>query len=67
MGALPAYQNLGADAVLYAALWQTIRQLGQYEHIDIVQVNEINFKSRSDMEALGVKWVKKHRSYTRKL
>jgi hypothetical protein len=32
-----------------------------------VQVNETNFKSRSDMESLGVQWVKKHRSYTRKL
>lgn len=67
VGILPAYQNLGGDAVLYADLWQTVRQLGQYEHADVVQVNEINFKSRADMEAVGVKWYKKHRSYRRTL
>lgn len=67
VGVLPAYQNLGGDAVLYAGLWETIRDLDQYAHIDIVEVNEINFKSRSDMESLGVKWVKRHRSYTRQL
>jgi GNAT superfamily N-acetyltransferase len=67
IGVLPKYQNLGADAVLFAEMESTLRTLGQYEHIDIVQVNEINFASRADMEHLGVKWYKKHRSYTRKL
>ncbi len=67
VGILPAYQNLGGDAVLYVDIWNTIRQLGQYEHVDVVEVNEINFASRSDMESLGIQWTKKHRSYTRKL
>lgn len=67
VGILPAYQNLGGDAVLYADLWQTVRRLGRYQHADVVQVNEINFKSRADMEAIGVKWYKKHRSYQRDL
>ncbi|MEZ0396128.1 MAG: hypothetical protein ABWK53_06865 [Anaerolineales bacterium] len=67
VGMLPAHQNLGGNAVLYAGLYEAIRQVGQYEHIDIVMVNEINFKSRSDMEAIGAKWYKTHRSYTRKL
>jgi ribosomal protein S18 acetylase RimI-like enzyme len=67
VGVLPAYQNLGADAVLYVALERAIRECGQYRHIDVVQVNETNFKSRSDMESLGVEWVKRHRSYTRQL
>lgn len=67
VGMLPAYQNMGGNAVLYAAMMKTIHELKQYEHIDVVEVNEINFTSRSDMESLGVKWVKKHRSYKRKL
>jgi hypothetical protein len=67
VGILPAYQNLGGDALLYTDLWRTVRQLGQYEHAEVVQVNEINFKSRADMEAVGVKWYKKHRSYRRDL
>jgi hypothetical protein len=67
VGMLPAYQNLGGNAVLYTAMWQAIQELDQFEYVDVVEVNEINFSSRSDMESLGVKWVKKHRSYQRKL
>lgn len=67
VGVLPAYQNLGGNALLYAKLWKTVQDLGRFEHVDVVQVNETNFKSRSDMENLGVKWVKRHRSYTRQL
>jgi hypothetical protein len=67
VGMLPSCQNLGGNALLYTRIWQAVQEMGRFEHVDVVQVNEINFKSRSDMESLGVKWVKKHRSYTRKL
>jgi hypothetical protein len=67
VGMLPAYQNLGGNTILYTEIWKTIQEIGRYEHVDVVEVNEINFASRHDMESLGVKWVKKHRSYTRKL
>jgi hypothetical protein len=67
VGMLPAYQNLGGNALLYTRLWQTVQALDRFETVDVVQVNETNFKSRSDMESLGVQWLKKHRSYTRKL
>lgn len=67
VGVLPAYQDLGGNALLYSGLWRAVQALDRFEHVDVVQVNETNFKSRSDMENLGVKWVKIHRSYTRKL
>lgn len=67
VGMLPAYQNLGGNALLYTKLWQAFQEMDRFEHVDVVQVNETNFKSRSDMESLGVKWVKRHRSYTRQL
>jgi hypothetical protein len=67
VGVLPAYQNLGGNALLYTKLWTAVQALGRFEHVDVVQVNETNFKSRSDMESLGVQWVKTHRSYTRQL
>lgn len=67
VGVLPAYQNLGGNALLYTKLWTAVQALERFEHVDVVQVNETNFKSRSDMESLGVKWVKRHRSYTRQL
>jgi hypothetical protein len=67
VGMLPAYQNLGGNALLYTRISKAVQDLNRFEHVDFVQVNETNFKSRSDMESMGVQWVKKHRSYTRKL
>jgi GNAT superfamily N-acetyltransferase len=67
VGVLPEYQNLGVDAVLYKAMWQSIQEADRYEHLEVVMVNEKNFASRSDMESLGVQWIKKHRSYHLKL
>ncbi len=67
VGLLPAYQNMGANVLLYTAMAKAVHEALQFEHVDFVQINETNFKSRSDMEALGVKWVKVHRSYTLEL
>jgi GNAT superfamily N-acetyltransferase len=67
VGVLPAYQNMGANTVLYTAMTKAVKDCTQFHHIDFVQVNETNFKSRSDMEAVGVKWTKIHRSYTKEL
>lgn len=67
VGMLPAFQNLGGNALLYTRLWQAVQDLHRFDHVDVVQVNETNFTSRSDMQNLGVTWTKKHRSYTRKL
>ena len=64
LGMLPAYQGLGGNALLYAELQKTI-QASRYEHLEVVQVNETNFKSKSDMESIGVKWTKRHRHYKR--
>jgi hypothetical protein len=66
IGLLPAYQGLGANTLLYAELTRSIHQAG-FEHVDVVQVNETNFTSFSDMEAIGVTWYKRHRSYQRRL
>jgi GNAT superfamily N-acetyltransferase len=66
LGLLPEYRGLGANALLYTELDKTIKS-SRYEHIDVVQVNETNFKSRSDMERLGVQWYKRHRHYRRKI
>lgn len=62
LGLLPQYRGLGANALLYTELVDTIHAHG-FKHIDIVQVNETNFNSRSDMETLGVQWYKRHRHY----
>ena len=62
LGLLPEYRGLGANAVLYTELRDTIAAHG-FKHMDIVQVNETNFNSRSDMETMGIEWYKRHRHY----
>lgn len=66
VGMLPEYQGLGGNAILYTAIDENIKKFG-FNHIDIVQVNEVNFESFSDMESIGVNWYKRHRSYKRAL
>ena len=66
VGVLPEYQGMGVNAILYTEIKKSIEDFG-FEHIDVVQVNEENFQSRSDMENMGIRWYKKHRSYTRDL
>jgi GNAT superfamily N-acetyltransferase len=65
-GLLPEYQGLGANVLLYIELAKTIKEYG-FEHADLVQVNEVNRASMADMEAVGVKWYKRHRAYKRDL
>ncbi len=62
LGLLPQYRGLGANAMLYTELRDTISSHG-FKHIDVVQVNETNFNSRSDMETMGIEWYKRHRHY----
>ena len=66
VGLHPDHQGLGGNTVLYAELRKSLSGLG-FRHIEVVQVNETNFTSRSDMEAIGVRWYKRHRSYWRDL
>jgi len=66
VGMLPQYQGMGGNAILYAELNKSIKAFG-FNHIDIVQVNETNLASFNDMEAIGVQWYKRHRSYQRDL
>ncbi|GAB4414138.1 MAG: hypothetical protein Kow00123_27650 [Anaerolineales bacterium] len=66
LGLLPEYQGMGANAVLYAELANTLMD-SQFNHGDIVQVSEANLKSMGDMEAIGVKWYKRHRVYRKDL
>ena len=63
VGLLPEYQGLGGNTLLYTELQKTVNEAEQIEHIDVIQVDENNFKSVSDMENIGVKWYKRHRHY----
>jgi hypothetical protein len=66
VGVLPTFQGMGVNAILYTEIRKIVEELG-FEHVDVVQVNEVNFESRSDMETMGIQWYKRHRSYKRQL
>jgi hypothetical protein len=66
VGVLPSYQGMGANAVLYTEIDKSVKEFG-FKHVEVIQVNEVNFESRSDMETMGVQWYKRHRSYQRTL
>ncbi len=66
VGLLPAYQGRGANAVLYSELDKTLRETN-LDYAILVQVEEGNFKSKSDMENLGVQWCITHRTFQKAL
>lgn len=63
MGILPEFQGLGANAVLYAELEKTIRQHSQFEHLEMVQIQETTTKMLSNVKTLNGKTFKTHRMY----
>lgn len=66
LGLLPEHQGVGGNAILYTELVKSIHEFG-FEHADLVQVEEENYKSRAEMSTLGVQWYKQHRIYRRAL
>ncbi|MDF1512182.1 MAG: hypothetical protein P1S60_00075 [Anaerolineae bacterium] len=66
VGLLPEYQGFGATALLYTELEKTITQR-QAVWFEVAQAMETNIKSLGDMNAVGVKWHKRHRVYRKGL
>jgi hypothetical protein len=66
VGLLPEYQGLGGNALLYSEL-DKVTKLTRIKKAEIVQVDERNLRSKADMENLGVKFSKTHRSYIKNL
>lgn len=62
IGLLPQYQGMGASALLYAEIFNTL-MASRATHCDIAQAMETNIKSLGDMNLLGVNWYKRHRVY----
>jgi ribosomal protein S18 acetylase RimI-like enzyme len=66
IGILPKYQGLGSNALLYVEAEKVIRAK-HYQQAEMIQVQEKNFRSKDDMESLGVQWVKRHRIYRKSI
>jgi hypothetical protein len=66
LGVLPEYQGMGANAIMYMALGDTVLgEYDQFKHGDTVFIGEENFNSFSDNVTIGVTWYKRHRMYTK--
>ncbi len=66
VGLLPEFQGLGGNALLYAEL-DDVTNSTRIKKAEIVQVDERNLRSKSDMESMGVRFSKIHRTYYKKL
>lgn len=66
IGLRPEYQGLGGNALLYSEL-DKVTRLTRIKKAEIVQVDERNFRSKADMENMGVKFNKTHRTYFKDL
>ena len=66
IGFLPQHQGRGANILVYAELEKTLRHC-KTEYCNLVQVDERNYKSKSDMDKMGVTWNKRHRLYRLKI
>lgn len=64
IGILPKFQGLGANLLVYSEMDKTLRAT-QWERAELIQVDERNYKSKSDMENMGVTFHKIHRVFTR--
>ncbi len=63
---LPEYRGRGGNAVLYAALKESLEEFG-FEEGEIVQIEEDNDKSLGEAGLIKVKWCKRHRIYIKDL
>ena len=66
LGLLPEFQGLVGNVLLYAEVEKTLARAGM-QYGEIVQVDERNFRSKSDMEFMEVVWNKRHRTYKKSL
>jgi hypothetical protein len=63
---LPKYQGLGANAVLYEAMLNTMLNAKQFNTAELVQIEEKNAPMLADMrELIGSRIIKRHRVYTK--
>lgn len=65
-GLLPEYQGLGGNALLYSEIDKVINST-RIKRAEIVQVDERNLRSFSDMKKMGVVFTKTHRTYQKNI
>ncbi len=67
LGILPEHQGSGANLVLYAEVEKVIRKYTQFNHLEMVQIQETTAKMLSNVETLKGEIHKIHRMYQMRL
>jgi hypothetical protein len=66
-GILEQYRGVGGDALLYVELYHMLMDHPQYQHADLVQIQETNIRMMQELQLAQVKPYKRHRVYRRSL
>jgi hypothetical protein len=66
-GILEQYRGVGGDALMYVELYHILISNPQYQHADLVQIQETNTRMMQELELARVKPYKRHRVYRRSL
>ena len=66
-GILEQYRGVGGDALLYVELYRMLMDHPQYQHADLVQIQETNIRMMQELHLAQVKPYKRHRVYRRSL
>jgi GNAT superfamily N-acetyltransferase len=66
IGIHPDYQGLGATAVLYTELAESMKEFN-FDHVETVQTREDNLASLGESSHFESEWYKTHRVYRKKL
>ena len=62
LGLLPEHRGVGANAVVYAAIFRAVGQF-RFHYADVVQIEEGNSRVLANMTAIGLPWRHRHRIY----
>ena len=66
-GILEQYRGLGGNSLLYTELYNVLISHPQYQHADLVQIQETNTRMVQELQAANVEEYKRHRVYRRSL
>ncbi len=66
-GVASPYRGLGVTAILYSELFKTLKDSGQYEHAEVIQIGKENDRMLMELRGLGIDFYKTHSMMTKNL
>jgi hypothetical protein len=67
MGIVPEYQGFGGPALMYAELYNTLKDNTRFEYAEMIQISEFNVKSLNELKKFGTTFYKTHHIYRKEL